>query len=95
MGCGILIPRPGIEPELPALEKQSLNHWTTREVPEQWTIKYTVDSWTTQVQTAHFHLHVDFFSINTSENILEVCNNLKKLTDKPCGLEILKKLRKS
>ena len=31
--CGILIPRPGIEPMPPAVEVRSLNHWTTREVP--------------------------------------------------------------
>ena len=30
---GILIPRPGMEPVPPAIEAQSLNHWTTREVP--------------------------------------------------------------
>ena len=30
--CGILVPRPGIEPAPPALEAQSLNHWTTKEV---------------------------------------------------------------
>ena len=33
MACGILVPQPGIEPVPPALEAQSLNHWTTREVP--------------------------------------------------------------
>ena len=31
---GILVPQPGIEPAPPALEGQSLNHWTTREAPE-------------------------------------------------------------
>ena len=31
--CGILVPQPGIEPALPAVEAWSLNHWTTREVP--------------------------------------------------------------
>ena len=31
--CGILLPRPGIEPIYPALEVQSLNHRTAREVP--------------------------------------------------------------
>ena len=31
--CGISVPGPGIEPEPPALEALSLNHWTTREVP--------------------------------------------------------------
>ena len=29
---GILVPLPRIKPEPPALEVQSLNHWTTREV---------------------------------------------------------------
>ena len=33
--CGILVPQPGIEPEPPALAMQSLNCWTTREVPRQ------------------------------------------------------------
>ena len=31
--CGILVPRPGIEPMPPALEVQSPKHWTAREVP--------------------------------------------------------------
>ena len=31
--CGILVPRPGIEPVPLAVEAWSLNHWTTREVP--------------------------------------------------------------
>ena len=31
--CGILVPWPGIKPVPPALEAQSLNHWTAREVP--------------------------------------------------------------
>ena len=31
--CGILVPQPGIKPVLPAVEAQSLNHWTAREVP--------------------------------------------------------------
>ena len=35
--CGILVPRPGIEPVPPAVETQSLNHWTTREVPRWYT----------------------------------------------------------
>ena len=33
MACGILVPRPGIKPIPPAVEAQSLNHWTAREVP--------------------------------------------------------------
>ena len=34
MVCGILVPGPGIEPVPPAVETQSLNYWTTREVHE-------------------------------------------------------------
>ena len=30
--CGILVPRPGLEPAPLILEAQNLNHWTTREV---------------------------------------------------------------
>ena len=33
LACGILGPQPGIEPMLPATEAQSLNQWTTGEVP--------------------------------------------------------------
>ena len=32
LACKILVPRPGIEPVLSAVEAWSLNHWTTREV---------------------------------------------------------------
>ena len=32
LACGILVPQPGIEPVSPAVEKQTLNHWTAREV---------------------------------------------------------------
>ena len=32
--CGTLVPQPGIEPVPPAVEVQSLNHWTAREVLE-------------------------------------------------------------
>ena len=35
MACRILVPRPGIEPMLPAKEAQSLNHWNAKEVPGQ------------------------------------------------------------
>ena len=32
VACGIFVPGPGIEHEPPAVEAQSLNHWTTREL---------------------------------------------------------------
>ena len=33
MACGILVPRPDMETVPPAVEAQSLNQWTAREVP--------------------------------------------------------------
>ena len=35
VACGILFPRPGMEPTPLAMEAQSFNHWTAREVPLQ------------------------------------------------------------
>jgi len=32
--CGVLVPCPEMELTLPALDVQSLNHWTAREVPK-------------------------------------------------------------
>ena len=40
MACGILVPQPGIKPVPPAVEVQSLNNWTAREVPKR-TLKKT------------------------------------------------------
>ena len=34
-GSWILVPRPGTEPVPPALEAQSPDHWTAREVPRR------------------------------------------------------------
>ena len=31
--CGILVPGPGIQPYIPCIGRQTLNRWTTREVP--------------------------------------------------------------
>ena len=33
LACRILVPQPGIEPMSPAVETQTLNHWTAREIP--------------------------------------------------------------
>ena len=38
--CGIIVPQPGIEPVPPAVEVQSPNHWTSREVPKNIFFKY-------------------------------------------------------
>ena len=34
MACGILVLQPRVKPTPPAMEAQSLNHWTTREAPK-------------------------------------------------------------
>ena len=34
-GTWILVPKPGIKPARPEVEVWSLNHWTSREVPEE------------------------------------------------------------
>ena len=33
--CGILVPRPGIEPACPCVGRWSLNHWTASKIPRQ------------------------------------------------------------
>ena len=33
VACGTLVPQPGIEPGPLAVEAQSLNHWTNKEIP--------------------------------------------------------------
>ena len=40
--CGVLVPRPGIEPVPHALGVWSLNHWTAREVPCLHYFEFTV-----------------------------------------------------
>ena len=40
--CGILIPQPEIKPSLPAVEAQSLNHLTTREIPGTGSFDHTM-----------------------------------------------------
>ena len=47
LSCGMwdLIPWPGSEPRPPESEAQSLNHWTTREVPSH---LFPAGGWETQ-----------------------------------------------
>ena len=40
--CGILVPWSGIEPLSPAVEVQSFNHWTAREVPTTFVLKIPI-----------------------------------------------------
>ena len=43
--CGILVPQPEIEPVPPALEAQSLNHWTARKVQGEDFLSSTPGFW--------------------------------------------------
>ena len=40
--CRVLVPQQGIKPASPALEAQSLNRWTTKEVPAKSVFYITV-----------------------------------------------------
>ena len=53
---GILVPWPEIEPTPPALEAQSPNHWTAREVPT-----YLFDTW---LMYHHFLQKIFWFSLS-------------------------------
>ena len=59
MACRLLLPQQGIKPSSPAVEAQSLNHWTIRKVPK-WDflfsliIQYQMHS--SSVQCFGFHL---------------------------------------
>lgn len=49
----------------------------------------TVDPWITWDRTVQVHFIHGFFSINVLGNFGEICNNLRKLADDLCSLEIL------
>ena len=57
MACGILVPEPGIESVPPAVEAQSLNHWTATEVPYPLILFYLVFFFL----VSHFKLFGDSF----------------------------------
>ena len=66
---GVLVPWLGIEPEPPALGVQSLNHWTTREVPISFFIHFSRPEYPLW---AHFKQHefsgLVFLKNNAHEN---------------------------
>ena len=59
LACRILVPRPGVEPAPAAVEVQSLNHWTTREVPVPECFKYS------QSYCIKFHQCGVYYKIST------------------------------
>ena len=82
----ISVPCPGIEPEPPALEAQSLNHWTTRELPMlfifkqlYWDIIYTPYSASIYVYNSMALVYPQIYTTITT--ILEHFHHPQK---KPC-----------
>ena len=79
--CGILVPRPGIQPRPSALGAQSLNRWTTREVPSPVLLTQFVSDgqWfgppeSLQVPTHHAHSSVNIrLQALTLKNFFGVC----------------------
>ena len=80
--CGIPVPPPGIEPTPTAVEAESLNHWTAREVPA-WAVltssrihafcPHTVertDSFGYGNQPGHFSPGLSFITCKTAERAL-------------------------
>ena len=63
VACGILVPRPEIEPVPPALESQSLNHWTPREVPPSYSRYFSVSSRIVFINRVDVH----FNNVNSGE----------------------------
>ena len=61
---GILVPRSGMEPSLPAFGKQSLNHCTAREVPQLLNFNFGCDSFNSQCFIILFTLQSGCFLLN-------------------------------
>ena len=68
MACGIVVPRPGIEPTPLAVEAQSLNHWTAREVPDLHSF-YLMSIFLFQVPIRDITLHLVVLSLVCSWRI--------------------------
>ena len=69
--CGILVPRPGIEPTPPAVEAWIFNHWTTSEVLlcilfEMWVWIWNNSSFSKR-RKASFSLALAFFALILSQ----------------------------
>ena len=66
--CGFLVPRPGIQPILLVLEAQSLNHWTTEDVPWRPSFKNFL-----QLNYKSIYNIVLMFAVQQSDFFLHMC----------------------
>ena len=76
--CGILVPQPGVRPGPPALEVWSLNHWTTREVPDLIVFNSLICTMRCPklIYISHLGAGVYHFSIGTYFFLLEISSIL-------------------
>ena len=75
-GCGILVPWSEMKPVPLAVETQSLNHWTAREVPQHPLLKpnsYSISSPTSFLATP---THFNHFLPCTSTELTSICFTL-------------------
>ena len=82
--CGILVPRPGIEPSPLAVEAHILNHWTAREIPQRafyfycspWLFNFTVtELWSENLYLLFF---LEFAEVLSVTQVLKNIWTLKK-----------------
>ena len=77
VACGVLVPQLQIEPVSPALEAQSVNHWTSREVPSYFLFLWvSVDSW--------IFIYSKFYSISVVNFDIQIV--LNQAHNSPCKL---------
>ena len=71
--CGILVPLPRIEPLTPAMEAQTLNHWTTREVPKD---DFLEGNWSAALKRGVQLIPAAKHTANVPHSLLRLCNDL-------------------
>ena len=74
VACRILIPQPGREPVFLTLGAQSLNYWTTREVPQSFSnsvVYFTVEFWEGFI---HF-MYLSFVEYVVYKYFLPICSS--------------------
>ena len=81
--CRILVPQPGIEPTPPVLGAWCLNHWTTREASDLYTLNGQVVWYVNNISIKLFCVFIFFLfplAPKDSKKGIEKFNNLTKVT---------------
>ena len=72
VACRILVPQPGIKPVLPALGAQSLNCWTTRDVPGNILNEWIFSMESVNKQLIKVEFHIIFLRLTVKEDPLQL-----------------------